>query len=217
MKRSLFSLTILLSILTYALPLLAGDIHTAIQEDDIARVKEILKSNPDAINEPADNQFHELPIHMAAKTGNLEILRILIEAGTPVDAGDCDNSTALGIAGMRKHTEMVTFLLEQGANVNHRDRKADTPLSFASYAGNEEVIQLLLDAGADLYYRSPDGETLLRRACQRNVPMLARYILENGTDLETQSNGGATPLGYAALSNNPDIVKIGRASCRERV
>ncbi|MBU8922835.1 MAG: ankyrin repeat domain-containing protein [Bacteroidales bacterium] len=208
MRKILFSLTLIFSILALSLPLLAGDIHTAIQDGDVARVKAILKADPDAINESAENRFKELPIHMAAQTGNVEIARILIEAGADVDAGDSDNSTALGIAAMRKHIDMANFLLEQGANINHRDRKADTPLSFALYGSNEEMIQLLLDAGADLYFRSPEGETLLHRACQRGVLMMVEHLLESGADLDAQEQGGATPLGYAALSTNADIVKM---------
>ncbi|HSG28931.1 MAG TPA: ankyrin repeat domain-containing protein [Candidatus Krumholzibacterium sp.] len=209
MKRTFFSIALVVSILALSLPLLAGEIHDAVRAGDVARVRAILQADPGAVNErDSESQFAELPIHYAATVGNVEIARLLIEAGAQVDAGDSDNSTALGVAGMRRHVDMVNFLLEQGANVNHRDRKADTPMSFACYRGNEAVIDILLEAGADLYFRSPNGETLLHRACQRGLPTLARRIIENGVDIDTQADHGATPLGYAAISGDVDIARM---------
>ncbi|MBN2072161.1 MAG: ankyrin repeat domain-containing protein [Candidatus Krumholzibacteriota bacterium] len=208
MRSFIIPLVAAVLILGATVPSVAGDIHAAIEAGDAARVKEILRNVPEAVNERADNTFRELPIHFAATVGNIEIARILLDAGADVDAGDSDNSTALGIAAMRKHHEMVRFLLEQGADVNHRDRKADTPLSFACYRGNDEMVQILIDSGADLYFRNPHGETMLHYACQRGLPALAAHIVANGTDLETQSINGGTPLAYAAGSDNTEIVRM---------
>ena len=152
-----------------ALPTLGGEIHEAIQADDVARVKQILAADPGAINERDDGRFRELPIHIVAATGNIEITRLLLDAGADIDAGDSDNSTALGVAAMRRQGELVTLFIERGANINHRDRKADCPLSFAVYGRDEAIIQQLIDAGADLYYRSPEGQTLLHHAAGRGA------------------------------------------------
>jgi ankyrin repeat protein len=195
-------------LLCLAAPVFGGEIHDAIEADDIALVKQTLKTNPNALNERADNQFRELPIHFAATTGNVEIARLLLDAGADIDAGDSDNSTALGVAAMRKHGEMVAFLIERGADVNKRDRKADCPLSFAVYGKDEAIIQQLVDAGADLYFRSPSGETLLHISCQRGVSGFTKHLLDNGADIEARSSNGGTPLGYAAMSGNVEIVQL---------
>jgi ankyrin repeat protein/L-ascorbate metabolism protein UlaG (beta-lactamase superfamily) len=202
------NLVVTMTMLCCALPVVAGEIHQAVEAGDITLVKQVLKKNPKAIFERADNQFKELPIHFAATTGNVEIARLLLDAGADIDAGDCDNSTALGIAAMRKHGEMVAFLIEQGADVNKRDRKADCPLSFAVYGRDEAIIRQLVDAGADLYFRTPNGETLLHISCARGVGEFVAYLLEHGTDIEALSGNGGTPLGYAAMSGHADILKL---------
>ena len=191
-----------------AAPALGGDIHRAIEAGDAARVREILKSNPAALTERDNNQFHELPIHFAATSGNVEIARILLDAGADIDAGDSDNSTALGVAAMRGHAPLVGFLIERGANVNHRDRKADCPLSFAVSAGKEEIARQLVEAGADLYYRSPEGETLLHKSCSRNMAVFTAYLLDNGADIEEKSAHGMTALGFATMEGRVDIVRL---------
>jgi ankyrin repeat protein len=201
-------LTVVTVLLCSALPALGGEIHRAIEAGDVALVKQILKDNPGSIHERDDSQFRELPIQVAAATGNIEIARLLLEAGADINSGDSDNSTALGVAAMRQQGEMVAFLIEQGANVNHRDRKADCPLSFAVYGRDEAIIQQLLDAGADLYFRSPDGRTLLHIASERGVSGFVEHLLENGADIEAQSADGGTALGYAAMGGQAEIVRL---------
>ncbi len=195
-------------LLSCALPVLGGEIHRAIEAGDLALVKQILKSDPSALTERDNNQFRELPIHIAAQTGNIEIAKLLLEAGADIDAGDSDNSTALGVAAMRKHGEMVAFLIERGADINRRDRKADCPLSFAVYGRDEAIIQQLLDAGADLYFRSPNGETLLHISCARNVRGFVEHLLENNAEIDAPAANGGTPLGYAAMQGHTDLVQL---------
>ncbi len=208
MFKRLTLLALAACLISGAQPALGGDIHRAIESGDIARVKEILKTNPAALTERDTNQFRELPIHFAATAGNVEMARLFLDAGADIDAGDSDNSTALGIAAMRGHAPMVTFLIERGANVNHRDRKADCPLSFAVGAGREEIARQLVEAGADLYYRSPEGETLLHKSCSRNMPVFTAYLLEKGADIEEMSMHGMTALGYATMGGSVDIVRL---------
>ncbi|MCU0639469.1 MAG: ankyrin repeat domain-containing protein [Candidatus Krumholzibacteria bacterium] len=208
MLRRLSLLTLAACMILGAEPALGGDIHRAIEAGDAARVREIVKSNPASLTERDNNQFRELPIHFAATTGNVEIARILLDAGAEIDAGDSDNSTALGIAAMRGHAPLVTLLIERGANVNHRDRKADCPLSFAVGAGKEEIAKQLVDAGADLYFRSPEGATLIHKACERKMPVFAAYLLDHGADIETIDGHDMTPLAYAAMSGSIDIVRL---------
>jgi ankyrin repeat protein len=197
-----------LMLLCLATPALGGEIHRAIEAGDITLVKQILQDTPNALTERDDNQFRELPIHFAATTGNVEIARLLLDAGADIDAGDSDNSTALGVAAMRKHGEMVAFLIERGADVNRRDRKADCPLSFAVYGRDEAIIQQLVVAGADLYFRNPGGETLLHISCARGVRGFVEHLVENGADIEARAAGGGTPLGYAAMSEQVEIVQL---------
>jgi ankyrin repeat protein len=189
-------------------PASAGEIHRAIEAGDAALVKQILEKDPGALVQLDESQFREPPLLVAAATGSVEIARILLDAGADIDAGDSDNSTALGVAAMRGHGEMVAFLIERGANVNHRDRKADCPLSFAVYGRDEAIIQQILDAGADLYFRNFRGHTLLHIACQRNVPGFVKHLLENRADVNALDADGASPLGAAAFGGNPEIVQL---------
>ncbi len=181
-------------------------IHDAVDAGDVETVRRILVDDPGAVFARAQNEFRDQPIHFAARNGSVEIARMLLEAGADVDAGDSDNSTALGIAALFGHGEMAALLIEMGADVNHRDRKADCPLSFAVSGRNEAIIQQLLDAEADLYYRSTSGETLLHTACSRGVVGFVNHLLDHGADLNARSENGATPLAHAAMAGQTEIM-----------
>lgn len=208
MYKLLLVLAVCTCLLSSTVPALCGDIHRAIEAGDLDLVKQILARNPGAVNERDDNLFRELPIHFASQTGNIEIARLLLEAGADIDAGDSDNSTALGIAAMRKHGEMVAFLIENGADVNRRDRKADCPLSFAVYGRDEAIIQQLLDAGADLYFRNPNGETLLHISCARGLQGFVEHLLDNHAEIDARSANVGTPLAYAAMQGHGEIAEM---------
>ncbi|MFH1755589.1 MAG: ankyrin repeat domain-containing protein [Candidatus Latescibacterota bacterium] len=208
MRKLVTLLVVGACLLICALPAVGGEIHRAIEAGNIDLVKQILAADPGAIHQRDDNQFHELPIHFAATIGNIEIARLLLDAGADIDAGDSDNSTALGVAAMRKHGELVAFLIANGADVNKRDRKADCPLSFAVFGRDEAIIQQLLDAGADLYFRNPDGETLLHISSARGVRSLVEHLLDNNAAIDLLSANGGTALGYAAMSGHAEIVKL---------
>ncbi|KAK9903334.1 hypothetical protein WJX75_003130 [Coccomyxa subellipsoidea] len=64
--------------------------------------------------------------------GDLPLLRRLVSAGAPADAGDYDKRTALHIAAAEGNTAAVRLLVEEGgADVNVRDRWGNSPLDEA--------------------------------------------------------------------------------------
>ena len=123
-------------LLAIAFPAFGGEIHRAIQAGDVDLVKQILKNNPDAVFQRDDSQFRDLPIHVAAATGSIEITRLLLDAGADIDGGDSDNSTALGVAAMRRNGELVKFLKEH----------------------NYQVLKPHLNTGSKLFYNALSAE-----------------------------------------------------------
>lgn len=84
----------------------------------------------------------------AAHLGHAEVVRILIQAGAPLDHVNNLGWTAviesivLGDGGPR-HTETLRALVEAGANVNLPDRQGQTPLSLARSRGYNAMAAIL--------------------------------------------------------------------------
>jgi hypothetical protein len=88
----------------------------------------------------------------AAHLGHVEVVRLLIRAGAPLDHVNNLGWTAviesivLGDGGPR-HTATLKALLDASANVNLADRGGDTPLALARRHGYREMATILERAG----------------------------------------------------------------------
>jgi ankyrin repeat protein len=89
----------------------------------------------------------------AAHLGNVEVVRVLIEAKAPLDHVNNLGWTALiesivlGDGGPR-HTATLAELVVAGANVNIADRNGMTPLHLAESHGYRTMAEILKQSGA---------------------------------------------------------------------
>ena len=67
----------------------------------------------------------------AAKRGDLDEVKRLIENGADVNIKDNDGDTPLHYAASGGHLDVVKFLVENGADVNAKDKYGRTPLDVA--------------------------------------------------------------------------------------
>lgn len=106
------------------------------------------------------------PFLRAAQSGDLALLRLLLEHGADPSLNADDGTTPLmaaaGIGWVEGVTyewseqesfETVRFLLELGADVNAHGPDGRTALMGAAHKGRNDVVQLLVDHGADLAAR----------------------------------------------------------------
>ena len=84
----------------------------------------------------------------AAKNGQTERVKDLLDAGADVDTKTADGFTALKWAVVRGYTGIVQVLLDAGADVDVRDNHGQTPLMLAAQEDHIEVVELLKEAGA---------------------------------------------------------------------
>jgi ankyrin repeat protein len=102
------------------------------------------------------------PISGAVRFGYLDVARVLVELGAPVDRSDA-RITPLVKAVLGDQVEMAKFLISKGADVNHVDGNGMTPLLYAASIdfGSPAMIDLLLKSGARTDKTDKDGKTAL--------------------------------------------------------
>lgn len=154
------------------------EVLTAIAEGNPEKLAAALAtgSNPNVV----DTEGVPALLH-AADTGNLDLVRPLLEAGASLAAVDNIGWTTLMASIAAKSEELVGFLLTNGANANHVARE-DTPLTIATADAPLSIVTLLLNHGADANLRRPDGWTPLMLAAFRGDPARIRLLLEHGAD-----------------------------------
>ena len=89
------------------------------------------------------------PLVDAARNGDRDALRALLQKGANVNAAEADGTTALHWASYRDDVESADLLIRAGAKVNAANDLGATPLWTASLNGSEAMVRRLLEAGAN--------------------------------------------------------------------
>ncbi|MGA8027726.1 MAG: ankyrin repeat domain-containing protein [Bryobacteraceae bacterium] len=149
-------------------------------------------------------------LHAAVRTGRLDEVKRLINAGANVDAGDALGSTPLLDAAWSGDLEIAGFLLAHRADVNAVHTQArSTALEYAVLTGRAAMVKLLLDSGArtDLRYRDHD-QSVLAIAASRGNPQVMELLLSTHADVEAVDANGNTPLDEAVLHGQATAVSL---------
>ncbi|RJR07138.1 ankyrin repeat domain-containing protein [Candidatus Parcubacteria bacterium] len=180
-KRLQYTKTFLTTIILIILAIKPGytqeDIWDAIISRKIATVKEIIKQNPDMINN-AINQDGDTLLHYAARYGQPEIAELLIENGANINATNIkNNQTPLYLAVFFNDVEITSLLIKNGADVNIKDFKGVTTLHIAlSNNRNEALVMLLIKSGSNVNVKDNNGNTPLSLAIKNGNLKLATLI-----------------------------------------
>lgn len=90
------------------------------------------------------------PIMMAVALEKYEVVKTLLESGTPPDSRNSEGITPLMLAALLNQTKIMSLLISYGADVNLHSSKGFCALVYATYAGSLEAIKLLQQNGADM-------------------------------------------------------------------
>ena len=214
----IFGILIVLGFLFYTNCFYAQRVLQAVEKEDIQKLEELLKSPLGNLNckpnlwitEILSEKNESTPLQAACKTGNPEIVRMLLENGADVnythwDASRNQGSPLTNAAGSLsdERLQIIKLLIEYGANVNYEDIDGDDALSCAVYASFErsdtiEIIEFLEEKGADIYKKYAGTEnTLLHKACESNSFLVIQYLVEErGFDIDAVNADGETALIY---------------------
>jgi len=168
---------------------------------------------------------------MAARTGKTDALRVLLEAGSEVNAQESwGGTTALMWAVAEGHVEASRMLIAAGADVNARsayvaaangrgfegrtpinrtEAKSEefasgwlTPLMLAARDGNVALARILADAGADVNAVAGDGKTALALAIFNGNYEVGALLVDRKADVNTADAQRFTPLFWAVDRRN---------------
>jgi ankyrin repeat protein len=144
----------------------------------------------------------------AAKRGDKDALRLLIQKKTDVNAAEPDGTTALHWAAYRDDLESTDLLLKAGAKVNAANDLGATPLWNASQNGSVAMVKRLLDAGANPNLALLAGETPVMVASRSGYPKVVEELLTKGGNPNAHGARGQTALMWAVSQQHPEVVKV---------
>jgi len=148
------------------------------------------------------------PLIEAAKGGDWEAVRALLEQGADVTATAPDGATALHWASYWDDVEIAELLIRASADVSAANDLGATPLWIASLNGSASMVRSLLEAGADPNAALLSGETPTMTAARTGSPRVVEQLLAAGADPNASATRGQTALMWAASQGHSDVVGV---------
>lgn len=131
----------------------------------VEEVKELIKQDPDVINQTNESGF--TPLILACYRGNVEVAKFLIDNVKDINYRSGDGTALSGLA-VKYNKDLVEYLLKKNANPNIPDANGVTPLFWAVKFGNKELTEILLKYKADKTIKDSQGMTPFEYALQTN-------------------------------------------------
>jgi len=118
------------------------------------------------------------PLMIASAEGNEEVVSILIQAGSDVNAKNELGRTSLMFSANYGFFEIAEMLLENGARADTvaNDESGWPAIIAASFNGHRDIVRLLLEHGADQNIRDTSGKTALMWAEEQGHRRVARTL-----------------------------------------
>jgi ankyrin repeat protein len=144
----------------------------------------------------------------AAKAGNLEEVRRLLQQDRRLLDADDGVSTPLTAAAEGGHVGVMRYLLEEGAQVDLRDTGGWTALERACHLGHLQAVSLLLAHGADAPAADGNGLNPLMFAVYESRTDVVPLLLAHGCgDSDRQIDYGWTALHSAVYRGHAGVVR----------
>ena len=178
-------------------------LHAAAWTGDTNMVAVLLDANPGAMNGTWKGRYGGCAVHLAARHGNGDVVRLLLGRGADIGKKTAFNGwTPLHIALQEGQPDVARLLVVAGADVSARDKAQSTPLHWAK---NKEIVQFLVERGADVNATNKWGDTPLHRAQAGDTQLL----LKHGADVKAANRRGNTPLHGAQKNKASGLLRHG--------
>jgi uncharacterized protein len=145
----------------------------------------------------------------AAREGDIESARVMLEKGVDINYGDVDNTTALVVSMMNKQYTFAKFLIDRGADVNIAGSYGRTPLYAIIDMRNEDYAALPNRKTDDPLPTADVLKALLDRGANLDPTLTASLPGRSGMDFgDTTLGVGTTPLMRAARAGDTAAIRM---------
>jgi ankyrin repeat protein len=181
----------------------ADSLNRAAQRGCVEKVREFLAAN----GIDSKNGGESEALRIAIRSGNKEIVQLLINAGAPVNPSATSLWTPLADAAFAKKFDIMKLLLQSGAKVDAPDHRG-VPLLLSTGFFDPTVTTILLDAGADTNAVDREGETALMKASGHGGKETVKVLIEHHADVNRKDVKGRTALMHAAAGYDSDAIPL---------
>jgi len=128
------------------------ELHNAIESGDVGNVMRIMAADSSVI--AVTDEAGNTPLHLACRSGSVEIANLLIDAGADINAVNSQGMTPLRTAIHARRADVAVLLLDKGAGTDdiHPMFGSLPDQAFAGACQNNtgpEMLELLMAHGLE--------------------------------------------------------------------
>lgn len=120
----------------------------------------------------------------AARSGHVEVIKVLLAHGLDPLHRDDDNYTPLSLAVYKEQAEAVRLLIAAIPRERYREVGVFDQVWMASYLGDTPTLRVLLEAGVPPDYIAPQGNTALISAVGDGDLERVKLLLKHGATVD---------------------------------
>jgi ankyrin repeat protein len=148
----------------------------------------------------------------AAKGGNIEFLKVLIEKGVNPNVVNKEGGNAMlyasqGLRNSKNTLETYQFLENLGVAVNVVGDRGRNPLHSIAYTNeNLGIFSYFIKKGVDVNLQDNDGDSPFMNATNRNALKVVQFLSYYVKDYNLKDENGRSALAKAVNRNTTDVV-----------
>lgn len=149
----------------------------------------------------------ETAMHMAARRGHVEILRLLVEGGASTEPES--GRRPIHLAAQGGHAVAVELLLDRGASRDLVSRDGYAALHLAAENGHLDVVVMLISQGDDVNRATNEGWSSLHLASRRGHSTVVRVLLAARAQVDkTATDGEWTALHSSVEADQAKVATL---------
>ena len=165
--------------------------------DIVQYLLEVMKENGLAISSVVERGTVH-PLKLACETGNVQMLKCLVENGVKMSDKLPDGNTVLHIACSVGSLEMVKYLIDSGHDTLVSNSRKEFPIHIACTKNLDLVMATSYKCVAEVESKTVDGLTPLHLAASNGSLDVVKYLIETmHCSLFTPDSYGNNALAYA--------------------
>ena len=181
-----------------------SSIFTAIRAGDTEAVRDYFAKNPALLQlKNLDKEaWDEIsPLHCAAKHGQLEIVKLLVEAGAEIYSNPMCTYPPVIVAAWNKHQPVVDYFLREIPDRAEGTNKLGVTINLAAREGWIDIVRAHIAADPlAVHQRGWIGDTPLHWPAHNGYTEIVELLLDAGAAIEADEINcyGGKPLHWAS-------------------
>lgn len=188
------------------------DLLIAVKDGDVEEIRRLIDEHRADVNRSPDMRDRISFIHVAAKHGRCEVVRLLFGMGLSIESKCAEGRTALHFAvdckSPAKSDACIKQLVSLGANFDVSDRWGLTPIALAVQLGRPLAIRTLAAAGANMRSVDYRGNNVfaiaVRNNCDSQLRETLRALVNSGAEIDMLMTMDETAVHIAAAIGSHD-------------